>query len=121
MNKISFFQLVFGFSTNDTSWHLATSHFVPFNENTFWDLPTFKGNWNHEERDKRDLVFSVFFAVAISSPFEAAVVARMACSPLFWAGGCGRILITLVRPEPAEKSTLKGHGKRLLALVAPVD
>ena len=31
----------------------------------------------------------------------------MACSPLF--GGCGRILITL-RPEPAEKSTLKGHG-----------
>ena len=78
-------------------------------------------NCNHEEREKRDLVFSVFFAVAISSPFEAAVVARMACSPLFWAGGCGRILITLVRPEPAEKSTLKGHGKRLLALVAPVD
>ena len=77
-------------------------------------------NCNHEEREKRDLVFSVFFAVAISSPFEAAVVARMACSPLFWAGGCGRILITLVRPEPAEKSTLKGHGKRLLALVAPV-
>ena len=59
-----------------------------------------------------------------NSTFFDCKLVSVSCGPknsFFGDWGCGRILITLVRPEPAEKSTQKGHGKRLLALVVPVD